>query len=227
MRTLGFLVLVAAGCDDPVVVVADEVVTGLDAFPAMLVADGETTAVVTVRTAPDVTTGLDAKLTLRGATWLGVDGSSIERDLSPDGEASAVLVASRHVGTAIVVAEIAGYERTLSLSLVEAVPHDLTYTTSGQLEDGKASTIQFTVQPIVATGLPSAGTVIEFSLVTVPADTGFLTTSKVVLDASETTVSTTAMTGTTTTGGSLEVRVFTPTGTSPLLTRTISFGLLP
>lgn len=220
------LALFATACDDPVTVDEETVVAGLEASPATLVANGESTSVITVRTAPDVVDGLDAKLTVRGATWLGVEGLSLDREVSPDGEATAVLVASRRVGTAVVVAEIAGFERPLSISLVEAVPVELITSTSGQLEVDKPSAVQITVQPIVETGKPSAGTKVEFSLVTVPVNTGFLTTSTVILDDGATTASTTAMTGTTTTSGTVAVRVVTPSGATEL-TRTISFGLLP
>ena len=222
------LLVLAVGCDAPVTVGAEDVVTNLEASPTMLTADGASTTVITVETVADeVKPGLKATLTVRGATWDGSQEASLERDVSPDGIETATLVASRRPGTATVVAEIAGYERHLTITFVEATPTDLTYTTDGRLEMGKASSIKISVQPLVPNGLPSTGTVVDFSLATTPAQTGYLTTGKAVLDATTATASTTVIAGTTTTSGSVEVRVTAPNGTSPAVTRTIPFHLLP
>jgi hypothetical protein len=218
-----------AACDPTASVTANDVIVELEPTPVAITANGLATAQVRVQTvAGGVKDGLSVKLTLTNATWTGVMGASLDKVLGPDGEATATLTASRIAGNATVLAEIAGYERSIDIPLAPAKVSSFTDITAGRLTPGMASSVQVTVQPRADDGgLPTAGTTVEFSASSQPADSVYLTTSKVVLDASAATAATTVVAGTTTTHVDVEVAVTPPGETAPTATRTITFGVLP
>lgn len=190
----------AEGCDPTVTVTADDVIPRLVVSPEAIVADGSATAEVTVGTvAGDVVADLEVSLTIDGAAWLSSSAATIAKKLGPDGTATASVLAPRVAGSARVTAEIAGYQRDLTIALVAAVPDGIGLSSSGNLVAGQLSQIQITAQPTVASGLPTARTAVRFHLETEPPNTGYLTAERVLLDATATAATTTVVAGSTTT----------------------------
>lgn len=205
---------VLAACAPSVDLDVDDVIVGLAAEPLTLTADGQSRAVVRVATVPDhVKDGLTVKLTAIGASWAGASGATVESPLGPDGETTATLVASRVVGDATVVAELAGYQRSLSIPLTPAPIGSCTRTISGRLTAGAVSSVLVTVQPQVAgVGLPSAGTRVELAITSVPAASAYLTTEAVVMDSTASAVATTVVASSTTTHVEVGIHIAPPAG---------------
>jgi hypothetical protein len=221
------LLLVLTGCEAPDIG-GDQVIPTLTADPVELVANGVAQSEVVVCTVQEGhKLGLNAKLTVAGASWLRSSDTSFERLLDPDGCTRAELVAPRTLGRVHVWAEIEGFEKEIEIGLRPAVVEDLLPRTSGQLTPGTTSQIQLTVSTVVDTGFPSAGTRISFVANPVPSGSAYLTNEEVILDATMNSATTTIIAG-----GSLESLIVDMTATppgaaSPTAMRSLSIPLLP
>ena len=207
-----WLLLALTACDPTAELTADDVITTLAASPASLPANGAATAAITVATAPDPKPGTKVTLTVAGATWAGVTGARLETELGPDGTTTALLTASRTPGPARVIAEIAGYQREIEVALVAAEVASFTHRIQGQLAADRASEIAIAVQPVVAGGLPSAGTTVAFTLAPTPAATAYLTAPTLILDASAASAATTVIAAPSTTRLDVTVAITPPGG---------------
>jgi hypothetical protein len=227
MRHLMFAWLLI-GCDPEVMLSSNDVIVGLTATPSAIPANGAAATVISVQTvSDDVESGLKAKLSTTAGTWVGVMGSSVDADLGPDGLASAALVAPRMSGELTITAEIAGYQRTISVALEPVAPTSFTSTTSGSLKAGEVSQVQITVAPTVTAGGPTVGTVVAFSLTATPDASAYLTTTKVIIDSAATAASTTVVAGTTTMNVVVSVSVTPPGGMAPTASGSITVQRLP